>query len=205
MLRKRAFNWIPAVCSIKYCLYSCKYALQVFKVEDIQTFCVISLTLRSIICIQVPLAKRAGWIFRIKGLNLYRNVTTWGHRTRTCGAHARVCLDVNISLLTETLKFSSQRKELMCLITLIVNFNLCNFYSKQRWHVVSKRFSISKNTETVDILLKFEITWSVSFTRWSVVLWCTQKPNWLALNRFLYSTSLLTVITNYLEKHTCCG
>jgi hypothetical protein len=51
---------------------------------------------------------------------------------------------------------------LIVLIKLIKNFNLENPYSKPRCHVVSRAFSISKNTTAVDVLLlKFKITWSV--------------------------------------------
>jgi hypothetical protein len=55
---------------------------------------------------------------------------------------------------------------------------------------VSKVFSISKNIEVVDILLKLRVTWSVSLTLCNVVLWRARKSNWLALNWPLPSVSL---------------
>jgi hypothetical protein len=49
-----------------------------------------------------------------------------------------------------------------------------------------KTFSISKNTAAVDILLlKFKVTWSISLMYWSVMLWQSQNPNWLALSGLL--------------------
>jgi hypothetical protein len=49
------------------------------------------------------------------------------------------------------------------LIRLIENFNFVNLYSKPKSNVVSKAFSISKNTAAVDmLLLTFKVTWSVS-------------------------------------------
>jgi hypothetical protein len=51
-----------------------------------------------------------------------------------------------------------------------------------------KAFSMSKNTAAIDILLlKLRVMWSVSLIHCSVVLWHTQKPNWLTLNRPLSS------------------
>jgi hypothetical protein len=45
--------------------------------------------------------------------------------------------------------------------------------------VVSKAFSMSKNTVAIDILLfKFRVTWSVSLINCSVMLWRAWKPNW---------------------------
>jgi hypothetical protein len=64
--------------------------------------------------------------------------------------------------------------------------DLDNLYSKPQCHVVSKAFSISKNTAAVDIvLLKLGVTWSISFICCNVVLWHALKPNWLALIRRL--------------------
>jgi hypothetical protein len=70
----------------------------------------------------------------------------------------------NISPSTETLKFLWERKELTSLCRLIENFRLDNLYSRPRCHVVSKAFSLSKNTAAIDVLmLKFNATWSVRF------------------------------------------
>jgi hypothetical protein len=57
------------------------------------------------------------------------------------------------------------------LIRLIENFISDNLYSKPRCHVISKAFSITKNTAAVDkLLLKIKVTWSVSLIKCSVVL-----------------------------------
>jgi hypothetical protein len=73
---------------------------------------------------------------------------------------------------TETLNFLRERKELISLIRLFGNFNLDSFFCKPRCHALSNSFSIFKNTAAVDmLLLKFEVTWSVSLIPWSVVLW----------------------------------
>jgi hypothetical protein len=82
----------------------------------------------------------------------------------------------------------------MSLIKLFGNSNLLNLYSKPGCHVVSKVFSISKNTAAVDILLlKLRVTWSVSLIHCSVVLWRARKPNWHALRRPLSSMCLWSI------------
>jgi hypothetical protein len=56
-----------------------------------------------------------------------------------------------------------ERKEIISLIKLVEKCIFDNLYSKPGCYVVSKAFSISKNTAVVDILLlKFRVTWSVS-------------------------------------------
>jgi hypothetical protein len=68
-----------------------------------------------------------------------------------------------------------QKNKPINLIRLIENSNSDNLYSKPRCRVVSKAYSIYKNTATVDILLlKFKVAWSVKLLRWSVVLWRSQ-------------------------------
>jgi hypothetical protein len=70
----------------------------------------------------------------------------------------------------KTLNFLSERKELISLIWLVENSNLHNLYNKPVCHVVSKAFSMSKNTAAVDILLlKLRVTWSVSLIHCNVV------------------------------------
>jgi hypothetical protein len=59
----------------------------------------------------------------------------------------------------------------MSLIKLVENSNLDNLYSNAECHVVSKAFSISKNTAAVDmLLLKLRVTWFVGLIHCSVVL-----------------------------------
>jgi hypothetical protein len=77
---------------------------------------------------------------------------------------------------------------------LIGNCNSDSVYSRPGCHVVSKAFSMSRNTATVDILLlKFRETWSVSLIHWSVMLWRAWKPNWLAFSKFLSAMCLRIV------------
>jgi hypothetical protein len=73
-------------------------------------------------------------------------------------------------------------------------FNLDILYSKVRCHVISKVFSISKNTAALDmLLLKFKLTWSVSLIHRNVVLWRARKQTWLVLRRHLSPVCLLTI------------
>jgi hypothetical protein len=72
----------------------------------------------------------------------------------SCGTLACISLGVDISPSTETLNFLCERKELISFTRLIGNFGLGNLYSKPRCHVVSKAFSISKNTAAVDIIVE---------------------------------------------------
>jgi hypothetical protein len=53
---------------------------------------------------------------------------------------------------------SYKRKMLMTLIKLTEKFNFDNLYSKPVCNVVSKAFSISKNTAAVNMLLKLSVT-----------------------------------------------
>jgi hypothetical protein len=74
------------------------------------------------------------------------------------------------------------------------NFNLDKTCSKQVCTVSSKAFSISNNTAAVDmLLLKINVTCSLSLVHWLVVLWATRKSNWLALNRPHLSTCVWTI------------
>jgi hypothetical protein len=83
----------------------------------------------------------------------------------------------------------------MSLIKLIENSNLDKLYSKLQCHVVSNAFSMFKNTAAVDILLlKLRITWSMSLTHISVVLWRARKTNWLALSILLSLMCFWTII-----------
>jgi hypothetical protein len=69
-----------------------------------------------------------------------------GDRTEPWGTPARISLGVDISSSTETMNLHCERKELMSFIKLVENSNLDNLYSKPECHVVSKAFSMSKNT-----------------------------------------------------------
>jgi hypothetical protein len=65
----------------------------------------------------------------------------------------RISLGVDISPSTETLNLRCERKELMSLIKVDENSILYNLYSKPECYVVSKAFSMSKNTAAVDIIV----------------------------------------------------
>jgi hypothetical protein len=75
---------------------------------------------------------------------------------------ASIYLGIENSPSTEILNFLRDKKELIHSIKLAENSNLYNLYSKPVYRVVSKVFSVSKNTAAVDILLlKLRVTWSV--------------------------------------------
>jgi hypothetical protein len=78
-----------------------------------------------------------------------------GARTEPCGTH----LGVDNSFFTETANFLLDRYELTSLIKLVENCNVYSLYNKSGCNIVSKAFSMSRNTAAVDILLlKFRVT-----------------------------------------------
>jgi len=85
-----------------------------------------------------------------------------GERTEPWGTLSCISLGVDNSTSTETLNFLLERNDLISLIVLAERFHLINFYSKPGCQVVSKAFSISKNTAAVERLLTFKVTWFVS-------------------------------------------
>jgi hypothetical protein len=98
-----------------------------------------------------------------------------GDKIEHFGTPACISLGVDISPSTETLNLHCERKEPMSLIKLVENSSLDNLqllvYSEPECHVVSKAFSMSKNTAAVDILLSnLRVTWSSSLIHCSVVL-----------------------------------
>jgi hypothetical protein len=98
---------------------------------------------------------------------IYVHVEKRGDRTTP----ACISLGVDILPSTETLNFCCERKEPISLIRLVENFNFDYLYSRPECHVVSKAFSMSKNTAAVDILvLKLRAMWSVSLIHCSVML-----------------------------------
>jgi hypothetical protein len=74
-----------------------------------------------------------------------------GGKTEPCGTPTCITLGVDISPSTETLNFLCERKEPMSLIKLVENSNLDNLYRKLECQVVSKAFSMSKNTAAEDL------------------------------------------------------
>jgi hypothetical protein len=82
----------------------------------------------------------------------------------------------------------------MSLFKLTEKSNFDNLYSKPVCHVVSRAFSISKNTAAEDmLLLKLRVTWSVILIHCKVVLWQARKPNWFAFSRPLSPMCLWTI------------
>jgi hypothetical protein len=82
-----------------------------------------------------------------------------GARTEPSGTLAATSLGVENSPSINILNFLLVRKEAISLMRLIENKNSDNLYSIQGSHVVSKAFSVSKNTAVVDLLLlKFRVT-----------------------------------------------
>jgi hypothetical protein len=127
--------------------------------------------LRSIAYRQVSSSKRAKWPPCVWGASFMYMLKRVGDRTEPCGTPACISLGVDISPSTETLNFHSERKEPIRWITLVENSNFDNLYSRPECHVVSKAFSMCKNTTAVDILLlKLRVWYSVSLIHCSVVL-----------------------------------
>jgi hypothetical protein len=84
--------------------------------------------------------------------------------------------------------------------TTIVFLSLARKYSRSECPVVSKTFSISKNTAAVNILLlEFKVTCSVSLVDRSVIMWSARKSNWLTFSKFPSSVCfwiVLKIISN---------
>jgi hypothetical protein len=94
---------------------------------------------------------------------VYIQTVQCGGQTEPCGTAACISLGANISPSTQTLNFPYKGKQFISLIMLVEKFNFDNLYSRAKCHLVSKAFSISKNTAVVDKLsLKFWIMGSVS-------------------------------------------
>jgi hypothetical protein len=107
-------------------------------------------------------------------------------RAEICGTSACISLVVDISLSAETLNFRCERKKPKSLSMLVESIKFDNLYIKPEGHVLSKAFSMSKNTAAVDILqvlLKLRVAWSVILIHCSVVRWRPRKTNWLPLSK----------------------
>jgi hypothetical protein len=90
---------------------------------------------------------------------MYINIIQSRGQDRTLWHPACSSLGVDISPSTETLNLRRERKELMSWISPAENSNFDNLYSRPECHVVSKAFSMSKNTAAVYIsLLKLRVT-----------------------------------------------
>jgi hypothetical protein len=111
-------------------------------------------------------------------------------RTKPWGTPIAIAMATGVanSPATMTSNFLSLRKKAISLTRLVENSHSDNLCSRPQCHVVSKAFSISKNTAAVDILLlKFGVTWSTSLIYWSVLLWTARKSNWLTFSKILSS------------------
>jgi hypothetical protein len=115
---------------------------------------------------------------------VYRLYST-GARTEPWGTPAYIFLAEKFAVYQD-FKFSVSEKRRWGLSKILIL--TIYTYSRSECYVMSKAFSISKNTAAVDIsLLKFRVTWSASVIHWSVELWFARKPNWLAFSKFLSS------------------
>jgi hypothetical protein len=82
----------------------------------------------------------------------------------------------------------------MSLIKVTEKSKFDNLCSKHVCEVVSKAFSISKNTATVDMLFfKLKVTWSVCLIHCKVVLWLARNLNWFTFSRPLSPEWLWTI------------
>lgn len=75
-----------------------------------------------------------------------------GARTDHSGTPAPISLGVENSPFTEVL-FSVSEKEPISLTRLVENYNSDSLYSRTNCHIVSKAFSIFKNSAVVDIIV----------------------------------------------------
>jgi hypothetical protein len=93
-----------------------------------------------------------------------------GDRTEPCGTPACISRSVDSSSSTITLNFLLEKNELISSIKLDEKCNSDNLFSNPESHVVSNSFLISKKTAAVDVLLKFQVTWSIGCVQRCVVL-----------------------------------
>jgi hypothetical protein len=82
--------------------------------------------------------------------------------TGPCVTPACISLGTDVMPSTETVNFLFERHELISFTELVEISSFDCLYSKLWCHVVSRAFSISKNTAAVDMLLEFSVTWSAS-------------------------------------------
>jgi hypothetical protein len=75
-------------------------------------------------------------------------------RTESCGTSACISWGVDNSPSTVTLNFLLVRNELISFIKFAEKCNFDSLYSKPGCQVMSKTFSMSKNTAAVDMLLR---------------------------------------------------
>jgi hypothetical protein len=101
----------------------------------------------------VSSAKRDKFTQEVCGVSLMYKLNRVGDRTEPCCAPACMYLGVDISPSTETLNFRWERNEPISVIKLVENCNLDNLLIKPGCHVVSKDFSISKNTAAISFNL----------------------------------------------------
>jgi len=156
---------------------------------------------RSVAYIYVSSAKKASWNPGVWEMSFIYKLYIVGARTKPCGTPASISLWVDISPSTETLNCLWDRYGLINFIKLNESCNFDNSYNKSGCHVLSKAFSIFKNTATMDILLlKCRVTWSVSLLHWIVVLWRARNPNWFASSKLLNSRWLCISFLKTLSK-----
>jgi hypothetical protein len=82
-----------------------------------------NITLFAFCCISV---KRARFTPIVWGVSLINRLYRVGDRTEPCGTPTFIHLGVDILPSTETPNFRCNRNELMCLVILVMKFNLDN-------------------------------------------------------------------------------
>jgi hypothetical protein len=100
-----------------------------------------------------------------------------GDRTELCSISACLSLGVDIFPSTETLNFVCERNELKSISRQVENSSLDNLRSKSGCNIVSKAFSISKNTAAVNILLLkliYNLNQRSKYTFYKLMLWLLQ-------------------------------
>jgi hypothetical protein len=113
----------------------------------------------SVAYIQVSSVNRARCTPGAAGASFIHKLYSTGVRTEPCGTPASIFLGKESSPSTEILNYLLFKKEAISLIRLIKNCIFDSLCSRPECHVVSKAFSMSKDTAAVDILLlKFRET-----------------------------------------------
>jgi hypothetical protein len=141
--------------------------------------------------IHVPLSqiyRHRPWIgqhkFQVPQGHLYNTIKYWD-KNRTLKQPWPCFPGVDNAPDTGILNFLLVRKEAISLMRPAESCNSDSLYNRPDCRVVSKAFTISKNTEAIDISLKFRVMWFVSLIHWIVVLRCARKTNWLAFSKSL--------------------
>jgi len=111
------------------------------------------------------------------GVSFIYKLYSVGARTEPCGTPASISLGVDSSPSTETLNFLWDRYEPISFIKLTESCNFDNLYNKPGCHVVSKAFSMSKNTASLSYSLGTCSSNSACLLQVFDVLWSDPQPS----------------------------